>query len=111
MLFVGSGGGIARAVVLAARDTGARVVTAGRDRCAPAHAYAGEPALAAEAVDLTDERRSPPSANGPAPSTTWCPPPRHACGRLADPDRDAVGLSFDTRVTSAATITSSAADT
>jgi NAD(P)-dependent dehydrogenase (short-subunit alcohol dehydrogenase family) len=55
VLVVGRGGGIARAVVFAARDAGARVIAAGRDQEALPAAYDGEPDVSVEAVDLTDE--------------------------------------------------------
>ena len=54
VLVVGRGSGIARAVTLAARDAGAKVIAAGRDKDTLAAAYAGEPAISTEAVDLTD---------------------------------------------------------
>ncbi|WP_411093479.1 SDR family oxidoreductase [Streptomyces sp. 049-1] len=54
VLVVGRGSGIARAVVLAAREAGARVIVAGRDQKALAKAYAGLE-VSAEYVDLTDE--------------------------------------------------------
>jgi NAD(P)-dependent dehydrogenase (short-subunit alcohol dehydrogenase family) len=54
-LVIGRGGGIARAVTLAARDAGARVVAAGRDQRTLAAVYAGEPQITTETVDLTDE--------------------------------------------------------
>ena len=55
VLVVGRGSGIARAVTVAARDAGAKVIAAGRDKDALAAAYAGEPAIRTETVDLTDE--------------------------------------------------------
>jgi NAD(P)-dependent dehydrogenase (short-subunit alcohol dehydrogenase family) len=55
VLVVGRGGGLARAVSLAARDAGARVVAAGRDQPALAAVYASEPGISTETVDLTDE--------------------------------------------------------
>ncbi|HEY1572627.1 MAG TPA: SDR family NAD(P)-dependent oxidoreductase [Pseudonocardiaceae bacterium] len=55
VLVVGRGGGIARAITVAARAAGARVVAAGRDREAIAAGYDGEPGGTAESVDLTDE--------------------------------------------------------
>jgi NAD(P)-dependent dehydrogenase (short-subunit alcohol dehydrogenase family) len=54
VLVIGRGGGIARAVALAAREAGARVVVAGRDQESLARAY-DDPAVTAETVDLTDE--------------------------------------------------------
>src|ERR1700753_1050057 len=52
---VGRGSGLARAIVLAALEGGARVVAAGRDQAGLAAAYAGEPGVVPEFVDLTDE--------------------------------------------------------
>ncbi|QIQ06441.1 SDR family oxidoreductase [Streptomyces liangshanensis] len=55
VLVVGRGSGIARAVTLAAREAGARVVVAGRDEESLAKAY-NDPGITPERVDLTDER-------------------------------------------------------
>jgi NAD(P)-dependent dehydrogenase (short-subunit alcohol dehydrogenase family) len=99
VLVVGRGSGIARAVIIAARDAGAKVIAAGRDEDTLAAAYAGEPAISTETVDLTDDA----SIAGLAAqlgrldhvvSTASAP----ACGRLADLDRDAIRLSIDTKV-------------
>jgi NAD(P)-dependent dehydrogenase (short-subunit alcohol dehydrogenase family) len=99
VLVVGRGSGIARTVTLAARDAGAKVVAAGRDKDTLAAAYAGEPAISTEAVDLTDEASI--AALGEqlgsvdhAVSTASA----RARGRIADLDRDAIRLSFDTKV-------------
>jgi NAD(P)-dependent dehydrogenase (short-subunit alcohol dehydrogenase family) len=54
VLVVGRGSGIARAVTLALRAAGAKVVVAGRDEQALAAAY-DDPGVTAAAVDLTDE--------------------------------------------------------
>ena len=53
VLIIGRGSGIARAVVVAARDAGAHVIAAGRDQDALAGAYAGEADISTETVDLT----------------------------------------------------------
>jgi NAD(P)-dependent dehydrogenase (short-subunit alcohol dehydrogenase family) len=99
VLMVGRGSGIARAVTLAARDAGAKVVAAGRDKDTLAAAYAGEPAISTETVDLTDEASiaalgeqlgSVDHAVSTASARAW--------GRIADLDRDAIRLSFDTKV-------------
>ncbi|HZZ47058.1 MAG TPA: hypothetical protein VFE65_09255 [Pseudonocardia sp.] len=45
VLVIGRGSGIARAVVLAARDAGAQAVAAGRDAEALAAAYRDEPGV------------------------------------------------------------------
>ena len=99
VLVVGRGGGIARAVVVAARDAGARVIAAGRDQRALADAYAGEPDITTETVDLTDEAAI--AAIGERLDTVdhvVSTASARARGRLADLDRDAVRLSFDTKV-------------
>ncbi|HEY1919071.1 MAG TPA: SDR family oxidoreductase [Streptosporangiaceae bacterium] len=99
VLVVGRGGGIARAVTYAARDAGAEVIVAGRDREALTAAYDGEPGISAEAVDLIDEASI--AALGErlghidhVVSTASA----RARGRVADLDRDAIRLSFDTKV-------------
>ena len=99
VLVIGRGGGIARAVVLAAREAGAQVVAAGRDRDALAAAYADEPAVTTETVDLTDEasiaalsKRLDGVGHVVSTASAW------ARGRLANLDRDAIRLSFDTKV-------------
>ncbi len=55
VLVIGRGSGLARAIALAAQDAGAQVIAAGRDPGALAAAYAGEPGISTETVDLTDE--------------------------------------------------------
>ncbi|MEU8308144.1 SDR family oxidoreductase [Actinomadura sp. NPDC048955] len=99
VLVVGRAGGIARAVAVAARDAGAQVIAAGRDKDTLAAAYAGEPAIRTETVDVTDD--SSIAALGErlggidhVVSTASA----RARGRLADLDREAVRLSFDTKV-------------
>ncbi|HEX5115538.1 MAG TPA: SDR family oxidoreductase [Pseudonocardiaceae bacterium] len=99
VLVVGRGGGIARAITVAARDAGARVVAAGRDRDALLTAYDGEPGVTAESVDLTDEGSI--AALGERLGTVdhvVSTASARARGRIADLDRDAVRLSFDTKV-------------
>ncbi|MFF3001072.1 SDR family oxidoreductase [Streptomyces sp. NPDC057950] len=98
-LVVGRAGGIARAIVIAARDAGADVVAAGRDQKALADAYAGEPGITTETVDLTDEASI--AALGERLGTVdhvVSTASARARGRVADLDRDAVRLSFDTKV-------------
>jgi NAD(P)-dependent dehydrogenase (short-subunit alcohol dehydrogenase family) len=99
VLVIGRGGGIARAVALAAREAGARVIAAGRDQELLGKAYDGEPDIGTEIVDLTDEASIAALANrlegvDHVVSTASA----RARGRLADLDRDAVRLSFDTKV-------------
>lgn len=99
VLVVGRGGGIARAIALAARDAGARVIAAGRDRQALADAYAGEPDITTDTVDLTDEAAI--AALGERLGTVdhvVSTASARARGRLAGLDRDAVRRSFDTKV-------------
>jgi NAD(P)-dependent dehydrogenase (short-subunit alcohol dehydrogenase family) len=99
VLVVGRGGGLARAIVLAALDADARVVAAGRAREKLAAAYAGEPGVSAESVDLTDE--SSIAALGERLGSVdhvVSTASARVRGRLADLDRDALRLSFDTKV-------------
>jgi NAD(P)-dependent dehydrogenase (short-subunit alcohol dehydrogenase family) len=99
VLMVGRGSGIARAVTLAARDAGATVVAAGRDKDTLAAAYAGEPAISTETVDLTDEASIAALGEqlGSVDHVVSTASAR-ARGRIADLDRDAIRLSFDTKV-------------
>jgi NAD(P)-dependent dehydrogenase (short-subunit alcohol dehydrogenase family) len=99
VLVVGRGGGIARAVTIAARDAGANVIAAGRDMDTLAAAYAGEPAISTETVDLTDEASI--AALGEQLGSVdhvVSTASAQARGRLAALDRDAIRLSFDTTV-------------
>jgi NAD(P)-dependent dehydrogenase (short-subunit alcohol dehydrogenase family) len=99
VLVIGRGGGIARAVTLAACDAGAQVVAAGRDQRTLAAVYAGEPEITTETVDLTDEASIADLGKrldgvGHVVSTASA----RARGRLADLDRDAIRRSLDTKV-------------
>jgi NAD(P)-dependent dehydrogenase (short-subunit alcohol dehydrogenase family) len=99
VLVIGRGSGLARAIVLAANDAGAQVVAAGRNAEALRAAYAGEPGVTAEAVDLTDEASI--AALGERLGTVdhvVSTASARARGRIADLDRDAIRLSFDTKV-------------
>lgn len=99
VLVVGRGSGIARAVAIAARDAGADVIAAGRDQEALASAYDGEPGIATDTVDLTDETSI--AVLGKRLGTVdhvVSTASARARGRLAELDRDAVRLSFDTKV-------------
>lgn len=98
VVVIGRGSGIARAAVDSARAAGARVTVAGRDPDALREAY-GDDAVHVERVDLTDET----SISGFAErigrvdhlvSTASA----RARGLLRDLDRDAIRLSFDTKV-------------
>jgi NAD(P)-dependent dehydrogenase (short-subunit alcohol dehydrogenase family)/uncharacterized protein (DUF427 family) len=99
VLVVGRGSGLARAIALAAVDAGARVVAAGRDQETLPVAYAGEPGVSTEMVDLTDEASV--AALGERLGTVdhvVSTASARVRGRLADLDRDAIRLSFDTKV-------------
>lgn len=99
VLVVGRGGGIARAITLAVRDAGAKVIAAGRDKEALPEAYAGEPGIGTGYVDLTDEASI--AALGERLGSldhVVSTASARARGRLADLDRDAVRRSFDTKV-------------
>jgi NAD(P)-dependent dehydrogenase (short-subunit alcohol dehydrogenase family) len=99
VLVVGRSGGIARAVTIAARDAGAKVIAAGRDKDALAAAYAGEPAISTEAVDLTDDASI--AALGEQLASidhVVSTASARARGRLAALDRGAIRRSFDTEV-------------
>src|ERR1700754_2748468 len=99
VLVVGRGSGLARAVTLTARDAGAKVIAAGRDKDALAASYAGEPAIGTETVDLTDEASIAALGEqlGSVDHVVSTASAR-ARGRLAELDRDAIRLSFDTKV-------------
>jgi NAD(P)-dependent dehydrogenase (short-subunit alcohol dehydrogenase family) len=99
VLVIGRGGGIARAVALAARDGGAQVTAAGRGLNSLNAAYDGEPGIATEAVDVTDDASI--IALGKRLGTVShvvCTASARPRGRLADLDRNAIRLSFDTKV-------------
>ncbi|HEY3954216.1 MAG TPA: SDR family oxidoreductase [Streptosporangiaceae bacterium] len=99
VLVVGRGGGLARAATMAARDAGAKVIAAGRNTGALSAAYAGEPGIGTESVDLTDEASIAGLAErlGTVDHVISTASAR-ARGRIPDLDRDAVRLSFDTKV-------------
>ena len=91
VLVVGRGSGLARAIALAVVDAGARVVAAGRDQETLRAAYAGEPGIGTEIVDLTDEASI--AALGERLGTVdhvVCTASARVRGRLADLDRDAI---------------------
>lgn len=98
MLVVGRGSGIARAVALSASEAGAHVVAASRDQGALASAYDGL-RITDEYVDLTDEASI--DALGQRLGTVHhvvSTASARARARLADLDREAVRLAFDTKV-------------
>jgi NAD(P)-dependent dehydrogenase (short-subunit alcohol dehydrogenase family) len=99
VLIIGRGSGLARAIALAALDAGAQVVAAGRDEENLSAGYEGEPGVSTEYVDLTDEA-SIAALGGRlgAVDHVVSTASARARGRLADLDRDAIRLSFDTKV-------------
>ena len=99
VLVIGRGSGLARAIALTADEAGAQVVAAGRNSEALRAAYAGEPGITTETVDLTDEVSI--AALGERLGTVdhvVSTASARARGRIADLDRDAIRLSFDTKV-------------
>lgn len=99
VLVIGRAGGIARAVVLAAREAGAHVVAAGRNIDALDASYAGEPGVSTEAVDVTDDDSI--IAIGERIGTldhVVSTASARARGRLEDLSREAVQTSLDTKV-------------
>jgi NAD(P)-dependent dehydrogenase (short-subunit alcohol dehydrogenase family) len=99
ILVIGRGSGLARAVAVAARDAGAKVVAAGRDQDALAAAYTDEPDVSTETVDLTDEASiSALSGRLGSVDHVVSTASARARGRVPDLDRDAIRLSFDTKV-------------
>ncbi|MDP9842801.1 SDR family oxidoreductase [Streptosporangium lutulentum] len=98
VLVVGRGSGIARAVTLAARAAGARVVVAGRDRAALADAY-DDAGVSAEQVDLTDEKSIAALAErlGDVDHVVSTASAR-ARGRVGDLTPATLSLSFGTKV-------------
>jgi len=99
VLIIGRGSGLARAAALAARDAGAAVVAAGRQAETLEKAYAGEPGVAAEQVDLLDEDSIAALGQrlGRVDHVVSTASAR-ARGLVPDLDRDALRLSFDTKV-------------
>jgi NAD(P)-dependent dehydrogenase (short-subunit alcohol dehydrogenase family) len=98
VVVVGRGSGIARAVTVAARSEGARVVVAGRDKAKLADAY-DDPGINAEQVDITDDTSIAAFADrmGAVDHVVSTASAR-ARGKLADLDRKNLQLSFDTKV-------------
>jgi NAD(P)-dependent dehydrogenase (short-subunit alcohol dehydrogenase family) len=98
VVVVGRGSGIARAITMLARDEGAKVVVAGRDKAKLADAYAGLD-IAAETLDITDDISIAALADriGPVDHVVSTASAR-ARGKLADLERENLQLSFDTKV-------------
>jgi NAD(P)-dependent dehydrogenase (short-subunit alcohol dehydrogenase family) len=99
VLIIGRPSGIAGAIVSAVRDAGARVTIAGRDRGRLDAAYGDDPNITTEVVDLTDEASIAALAQrlGAVDHIVSTASAR-ARGKLAELDRDAIRLSFDTKV-------------
>jgi NAD(P)-dependent dehydrogenase (short-subunit alcohol dehydrogenase family) len=98
-LVVGRGSGIARAIALAARDEGAEVIVAGRQREALAEAYAGVERVQAENVDLTDDSSiATLTARVGMVDHVVSTASARARGTIEELTREAVQLSFDTKV-------------
>ena len=99
VLVIGRGSGIARAIVLAVRKTGAKVIVAGRDATALATAYQ-DPGITAESVDLTNEASVETLAahlDGVVDHVVSTASAR-ARGTIADLDHETMLQSFDTKV-------------
>ncbi|GAB1824405.1 SDR family oxidoreductase [Herbidospora sp. RD11066] len=98
VVVIGRGSGIARAIVLAARAHGARVVVAGRDQEALRTAYDDE-GITPEHVDITDDDSIAALAErlGQVDHVVSTASSR-ARGQLAELDRKALRRSFDTKV-------------
>jgi NAD(P)-dependent dehydrogenase (short-subunit alcohol dehydrogenase family) len=98
VLVIGRDGGIARQVAVSAREAGARVVAAGRNQAALESAYEGLH-ITDEYVDLADEASIDVLGErlGTVDHVVSTASAR-AKGRLADLDREAVRLAFDTKV-------------
>lgn len=99
VLIIGRPDGIAGAIVSATRDAGAKVVIAGRNRARLDTVYGNDPNVTTETVDLTDEASIAALAErlGTVDHIVSTASAR-ARGKVADLDRDAIRLSFDTKV-------------
>jgi NAD(P)-dependent dehydrogenase (short-subunit alcohol dehydrogenase family) len=98
VVVIGRGSGIARAVVEASAASGARVIVAGRNTDALRQAYPDE-SIRVETVDLTEEKSIAEFAEriGEIDHLVSTASAR-ARGLLRELDRDAIRLSFDTKV-------------
>lgn len=98
ILVVGRGSGIAKAVTLYARQLGAEVVVAGRNRDELAAGY-DDPGVSVEAVDLTDDAsiRTLAERVGQLDHVVSTASAR-ARGTLYELERESLRLSFDTKV-------------
>jgi NAD(P)-dependent dehydrogenase (short-subunit alcohol dehydrogenase family) len=99
VLVVGRGSGIARAIADVALREGAEVIVAGRDPEALAEAYAGVDRVSAERVDLTDDASIEALAGSVgAVDHVVSTASARAKGKVEDLSREAVALSFETKV-------------
>lgn len=99
VLVVGRGSGIARAIAEVALREGAEVIVAGRDPEALAAAYAGVERVSAERVDLTDDASIEAlAASVGAVDHVVSTASARARGMIEDLSREAIRLSFDTKV-------------
>jgi NAD(P)-dependent dehydrogenase (short-subunit alcohol dehydrogenase family) len=99
VLVVGRGSGIARGIADAVLREGATVIAAGRNPEALAEAYAGIDRVSVEQVDLTDDASIEALAArvGNVDHVVSTASAR-ARGKIEDLSREAVALSFDTKV-------------
>jgi NAD(P)-dependent dehydrogenase (short-subunit alcohol dehydrogenase family) len=99
VLVIGRGSGIALAITQAARAQGAQVIVAGRSPEALTEAYKGDPGVTIETVDLTDDVTINALAErvGKVDHIVTTASAR-ARGLIGELDRDAIRLSFDTKV-------------
>jgi NAD(P)-dependent dehydrogenase (short-subunit alcohol dehydrogenase family) len=100
VLVIGRGSGIARATALAARDAGAQVVAAGRHPEVLTEAYADEPGIRTELVDITDDASIAALGDrlGRRLDHVVSTASARARGTLGDLSREAVRASLDTKV-------------
>jgi len=99
VLVIGRGSGIALAITQAARALGAEVIVAGRSPEGLNEAYKGDPGVTVETVDLTDDETINALADrvGNVDHIVTTASAR-ARGLIGELERDAIRLSFDTKV-------------
>jgi NAD(P)-dependent dehydrogenase (short-subunit alcohol dehydrogenase family) len=98
VLVIGRGSGIARAITLAVRKAGARVIVAGRDAAALSGAYQ-DPGITADSIDLTDETSIEAlAARLGAVDHIVSTASARARGTVADLGHETMLQSFDTKV-------------
>jgi NAD(P)-dependent dehydrogenase (short-subunit alcohol dehydrogenase family) len=99
VLVVGRGGGLAQAIVEAARAQGAKVIAAGRQPDALKKTYENDPGVSVETVDLTDDASIAALAGrvGDVDHVVSTASAR-ARGTIGKLEREAVRASFDTKV-------------